>query len=178
MSVSAHGWVVVGTVMSVVACSQLSCGERTSIDEHPADADAPSAPVAPAEPHEAGASSGQETPSADSLMTQGRALYNAHCLICHQADGAGMPNFQPSLIDSEVVANDPDRLLRMVLYGVGAGPNALALSGNYSGAMNAFGHLPDEDLAALLSFVRMEWGGAEEPVTVSDIERVRAASAE
>jgi mono/diheme cytochrome c family protein len=89
-----------------------------------------------------------------------------------------MPNFQPSLVDSEVVANDPDRLIRMVLYGVGAGPNALPPSGDYSGAMNAFGHLPDKDLAALVSFVRMEWGGAAEPVSVEDIERVRAASAE
>jgi len=107
---------------------------------------------------------------------RGRALYDQHCLVCHQPDGSGVPRLQPSLVDSEMVASDGDAVIRIVLRGVRFGPDALPGSEEYTGFMNSFGHLPDEDLAALISFVRMEWGDAEQGVSVEDIARVRAES--
>jgi mono/diheme cytochrome c family protein len=43
--------------------------------------------------------------------------------------------------------------------------------------MPPLGGLGDEDIAAVVSFVRAQWGGQSQPVTAADVKRVRDAPA-
>jgi len=145
-----------GAVLSACGESGASSADQTPQGEAPSSSEAMPAPAVTEE-----------------QLARGRTLYNEHCLVCHQPDGFGVPGIQPPLVDSDIVVNDPDRMIRMVIRGVGGGPGAMQSSGMYGGVMNAFGHLPDEDLAAMLTFVRVEFGDAEEGVTTEDIAGIR-----
>lgn len=163
MSASESARVLSMALLALTAAVMSSCGESGATNaDHTPERDAP--PPAEAQPAPA---------VTEEQLAHGRTLYNEHCLECHQPDGYGVPGVQPPLVDSHIVRRDPDRMIRMVIRGVGGGPGAMRSSGMYGGVMNAFGHLSDEDLAALLSFVRVEFGGVDEGVTTEDIARIR-----
>jgi mono/diheme cytochrome c family protein len=78
----------------------------------------------------------------------------------------------PSLAGNSVVnAKDPSSLIRIVLAGSAmpsteSRPSALAMPG--------FGwRLSDDNVAALLSFVRSSWGNRGEAVTSAQVAKVR-----
>jgi mono/diheme cytochrome c family protein len=106
----------------------------------------------------------------------GAALYAARCAACHQASGAGVPGAFPPLAGSEWVAGDAARLVAIVLHGL-TGPITV-MGAAYNGAMPAFGaQLTDGEIAAVLSHVRKQWGGADAAaVEVAAASRVRAAT--
>jgi len=78
----------------------------------------------------------------------GGGVYADTCAMCHQPDGAGIPGTFPALTESEIASGDASSMISFVLGG--------------SGAMPAFSYLSDEDLAAVLSYVRSEFAGATE----------------
>ncbi len=82
----------------------------------------------------------------------GQALYEAHCLTCHQADGRGVPRMQPPIKGSEIVIGNADTLVAYTFLGSGEDP------GNWANAMPGFQQLSDADLAALLTYVRESFG--------------------
>jgi mono/diheme cytochrome c family protein len=55
--------------------------------------------------------------SAVDFNPRGLELYNLYCLACHQVDGSGVPNLQPSLLQSERLKNDDAHILRLILQG-------------------------------------------------------------
>jgi mono/diheme cytochrome c family protein len=67
-------------------------------------------------------------------------------------------------------------LIQIVLHGV-QGP--LTVNGtSFSGAMPAFGtQLSDAEIAALLTYVRSQWGNAGAAVSVAQVAAQRAATA-
>ena len=86
----------------------------------------------------------------------------AHCVTCHQESGLGMPNVYPPLVDSPWVTGNEDRLIKLTLHGLW-GP--LEVNGTtFDPAkgvppMTAFkSMLKDEEVAAVLSYVRNTWG--------------------
>ena len=102
----------------------------------------------------------------------GARLYANNCLACHQKNGEGVPNVQPPLAGTPVPVGDPGELLGWVLYG--ERPASLP-RGRYSGVMPQFSYLSDEDLAALLSYVRSNFGNAAPPITPAMVAAARAA---
>lgn len=108
-----------------------------------------------------------------SAQDRGAALYAEHCATCHQADGYGVPYFQPSLRDSAIVAGPPDWPIRYVLQGSDARDPAWGES-DYDNVMPAFAALTDEQIAALVSFVRARFGGGAGPVAPDRVAAVRA----
>lgn len=113
-------------------------------------------------------------PVSDQIFTAGAAVYAAHCLACHQTDGSGVPHLYPAMYESPSVADpNPARLIRAIVHGVGA-PNdkTLPRTGEYGAAMAAFGHLGDEELAALVTYTRLRWGDAA-PITPGNIAAAR-----
>lgn len=67
--------------------------------------------------------------------------------------------------------------VQILLHGLN-GPIEVA-GATYNGAMPAFGEqLNDAELAALLSFVRGEWGNSSPAVDVDVVQSARKASAE
>ncbi len=105
----------------------------------------------------------------------GKALYEATCLACHQPNGMGQDGLAPPLVDTEWVAGPEERLIRIILQGL-RGP--ITVKGEkFELDMPSLGVLDDEQIAAVLTYVRREWGHAFPPVTPDAVKRVRAATA-
>jgi putative membrane-bound dehydrogenase-like protein len=109
----------------------------------------------------------------------GETIYEMACLPCHQPEGKGLPGVYPPLVGSEFVRGDTARLIRIVLHGL-SGPITVAGKefGNTPAAvpMPAMGGLEDVQLAALLTYVRAEFGGGAGAVAPDEVARVRAAT--
>ena len=101
---------------------------------------------------------------------RGRALYALACAQCHQPSGRGEEGKAPPLRFSPFVLGDADRLARIVRWGL---EGEVEIDGvRWDGEMPAWGS-SDQDLAALLTYLRREWGHGAEPV---DVAAVRAVS--
>jgi putative membrane-bound dehydrogenase-like protein len=108
-------------------------------------------------------------------LDRGRQLYADTCAECHQAKGQGVEGVFPPLVESEFVL-DPqaESLIRIVLDGL-TGPVEVR-GERYDGFMPPFGHLSDDELAALLSYVRSAWGNDADPVPPALVQKVRRAT--
>ena len=108
-------------------------------------------------------------------LARGKKTYEAVCGICHGPDGLGKPGQAPPLAGSEwVVAKGVNRLAHIPLAGL-AGPIQVA-GKEWSLNMAAMGAaLPDDSLAAVLTYIRSSWGNQAPPVAGGDIKKIRAA---
>jgi mono/diheme cytochrome c family protein len=104
---------------------------------------------------------------------RGKAVFENVCALCHNPDGAGKPNQAPPLIGSEWVVGSPARMIRIPLAGL-AGP--ITVKGQeWNLAMPAMGAaLSDEDLAAVLTYMRQSWGNKGSEITPEQVKAVRA----
>jgi mono/diheme cytochrome c family protein len=116
----------------------------------------------------------QPKSGAASMMALGKARYEAICGICHGTDGLGKPGMAPPLAGSEWVnAKGHNRLAHITLTGLIGPINVAGKEWNMSmAAMGA--SLPDDDLAAVLTYIRSSWGNKAAPVTGDDIKAIRA----
>ena len=121
----------------------------------------------------AGCGGGASPGAAAPVASPGARLYLSNCVACHQPHGEGLRGVQPPLAGTPVAIGDAAQLLAWVMFG--RRPAALP-KGAYSGLMPQFGYLADEELAALLSYVRSNWGNAAAPVTAAMVARARAAN--
>jgi mono/diheme cytochrome c family protein len=107
-------------------------------------------------------------------LRRGGALYEQHCVQCHGADGKGQGRDWPPLAGNiSVTAPYPGNVIHMVLEG-GFAP---ATQGNpRPHGMPPFGQtLNDDDVAAVVSYVRNSWGNAAGGVTSLQVKQARAA---
>lgn len=102
---------------------------------------------------------------------------DGHCATCHGADGRGTANIYPSLVNTDWISDD-ERLIKIVLKGLW-GP--IEVNGvKFDGAtgtppMPGFaGQLDDEEVAAVLSYVRQSFGNRGEFVSPEKVGEVRA----
>jgi mono/diheme cytochrome c family protein len=116
----------------------------------------------------------------DEVYRLGKMVYEtkANCMVCHQANGLGLPNQFPPLAGSEwVLAKEPGRIIRIVLDGL-QGP--ITVSGKEFGQATMVPwkeNLTDEDIAAVLTYVRKTWGNNAPEVTSERVKAVRAKEA-
>ncbi len=106
----------------------------------------------------------------------GGQLYTLYCSACHAADGKGATGGAfPPLAASPWLSGDPDRAAKIVLHGIHGPIDVLGKTYNLEmppqGAM-----LPDDQIAAILTFVRSSWGNSAPPVTAAFIKATRAAT--
>lgn len=116
------------------------------------------------------------TASQQSLFETGSTLYAVVCAACHQVDGRGLEGLAPPLLDSEWVLGPSTRPVRIVLHGV-RGPIQV-LGKTHTGDMPPLGVLPDDQIAAILTYVRRAWGHTASPVTPEEVKSIRTATAE
>lgn len=91
----------------------------------------------------------------------GEAVYRAQCMSCHQESGEGISGVFAPLVGSPVVEGPVSGLVEVVLAGQGEMPGFSAL-------------LSDEEIAAVASYVRREWGRGTDPsVAVATVASVR-----
>ena len=103
---------------------------------------------------------------------------HSHCMTCHLSHGKGNGNVYPSLVNSPWVNGSEERLVKMALHGMWG---KITVNGKtYDPArgvppMTAFRSLlKDEELAAVLTFVRNTWDNQSSPIHPETIKKVRA----
>ena len=108
---------------------------------------------------------------ADDLMAKGEAVFLANCSACHQPTGVGLPGAFPPLAESDFLKGDRKQVMSAAMFGL-SGP--ITVNGvEYNGVMPSLGHLPDEDLAAALTYVFGSWGNNGAAVSVEEVAALR-----
>jgi len=108
----------------------------------------------------------------DATMTMGKNIFADECSGCHTPNGKGTPNMFPSVNGSAVVQqSDPTTMLRVVLRGARSVGTDKAPT---APAMPAFSwYLNDEQVAAVVTYVRNAWGNSAPPVSADDVAKTR-----
>ncbi|TAE32590.1 MAG: dehydrogenase [Cytophagales bacterium] len=113
------------------------------------------------------------------LFAKGRQLYLATCSGCHGTDGMGMARFAPPLSNSHWVTGDAKRLALIMLHGM-EGP--VDVAGKVYNApdilpvMPAHSTLDDASIAAILTYIRNEWGNQAGPLDRKTVGMTRVLS--
>ena len=115
--------------------------------------------------------------AADQTMKVGAKIYADECSGCHTPNGKGIPGLFPSLDGSPVVQqNDATTLMHIVLRGARSVGTEQAPT---APAMPEFGWLlRDDQVAAVLSYIRNAWGNAAPSVSADEVSKARHALVE
>ena len=107
----------------------------------------------------------------DELMAKGEAVFLANCAACHQPTGLGLAGAFPPLAGSDFLKGDRKAVMSAALFGL-SGP--VTVNGvEYNGVMPSMGHLPNDDLAAALTYVFGAWGNDGSAVSVAEVAALR-----
>ena len=112
--------------------------------------------------------------SGAAAKVDGKQLFSTKCAACHQATGLGVPGVFPPLAGSEWVVGDGKVLTNILLHGVNG---ELVVKGStYKGAMPAWKAMNDDELAAVMSYIRGEWGNQAAPIKPETVKAQRDAT--
>lgn len=98
-----------------------------------------------------GAASSSTAPlTKEDLMANGKEVYGRMCVVCHQANGQGMPPAFPPLAGSKVANGPVQDHIKIVL------------KGRPGTAMQPFElQLNDKDIASVITYERNSWGNGQ-----------------
>ncbi|MGA8260775.1 MAG: cytochrome c [Arenicellales bacterium] len=106
----------------------------------------------------------------------GRAVFEQNCSSCHQGEGQGLHDTFPPLAGNPDLFIDRMFPVYVVLNGL-QGPLTVK-GGHYQGVMPPFDHLPDAEIAAVITYVRAAWGNdGLRPAGFSDIDEAAVKDA-
>jgi mono/diheme cytochrome c family protein len=107
-----------------------------------------------------------------SVMTAGQAIYRDQCSACHGLEGGGVAMLFPSLAQSALAhASDPTSAIRLVLRG---GRSVATNAEPTAPGMPSFAwQLNDEQVAAVLTYIRNAWKTAGAPVSAEMVGKNR-----
>lgn len=112
------------------------------------------------------------------LVNNGSVIFKNLCSTCHGADAKGiaiggkdMP--APPLSGAPDVNGDPDKLIRILLYGLSGPVNGK----KYADVMPALGANDDEYIASAISYIRNDFGNSAATVKPEDVKRIRMETA-
>ena len=110
-----------------------------------------------------------------SVLARGHSIYGDQCAKCHQGNGLGQPPGYPPL------ANNPSIEMESAVN-----PIRMVLNGGYppqtTGNPRPYGMPPfaqvmsDEDIAAVVTYIRVAWGNHGQPVSASEVNALRSAA--
>lgn len=108
----------------------------------------------------------------DPAMRAGQTVYVANCTACHGADGTGVSGLFPALKGSPSAQSvEPTSLIRVVIEGAQSVATDRAPTG---ASMPAFGwKLSDDEVAAVVTYIRNSWGNAAAAVSAGDVGKAR-----
>lgn len=98
----------------------------------------------------------------DAQGLDGKAVYARNCAACHQVSGGGIPGAFPALRDNAFVQGDPVAVIATVLKG--------------RGGMPTFAEFNDDEIAAVITYIRHTWSNRGSPVSEKEVQSVRSKS--
>jgi mono/diheme cytochrome c family protein len=122
-----------------------------------------------------GAGSGGAAAAPDPMVI-GKRVFTQNCIVCHQQTGLGVPGQFPPLAGSEWVLSQDwhgdNHIVNIVLHGF---HGAVTVKGEqFNNVMAPWGKvLKDEQIAAVLTYVRNEWGNKAPPITKDFVAKIR-----
>lgn len=111
------------------------------------------------------------SPAEVNRFLRGEALYSV-CATCHMPDGQGQPGVYPPLAGSPRTLGDERALIRILLHGMDGRLDRGGYVYNELMPPAAFG--ADDEIAAVLTYIRRAWGNDAGPVTPESVARERA----
>lgn len=110
-------------------------------------------------------------PARPRARARGAEAFAQQCGVCHLADGSGSEGMVPALKGSPVVSGEPATFAKLLLHGPAAvlPPERM----RYENDMPSFEALSDEELAALMTYVRQTFGKGGPPVTSTQVKALR-----
>jgi mono/diheme cytochrome c family protein len=108
----------------------------------------------------------------DPQMKAGAAIYRDQCSACHQIDGKGVANLFPALAgSSQARSDDPATAIRVILQGA----RSVATKDEPTGpGMPSFAwQLTDDQVAAVVTYIRNAWGSAASAVSADTVSKSR-----
>ncbi len=111
---------------------------------------------------------------APNVMGLGRVIYRMNCAGCHGPGGRGeLPAYPPLAQNHSIEMESAVNAIRMVLNG-GYPPQTTGNHRPYG--MPPFAQIMnDEDIAAVVTYIRMSWGNRGRPVTAAEVNPLRLA---
>jgi cbb3-type cytochrome c oxidase subunit III len=112
------------------------------------------------------------SPTAAAASPDGSAIFASKCAVCHQVNGAGAGPYPPLAGNADVTSADTATAIATVLNGR-SGP--IHVNGKtFSGAMPAWkDQLSNDDIAAVLTYVRSAWTNKAAAVTTDQVAVAR-----
>jgi len=104
--------------------------------------------------------------------SDGARVYITNCSSCHQLDGRGVPGAFPPLAGNPTATGDPARAIAIVK---GGSRGKIRVRGrSYDGVMPAWqGLISDEDIAAVVTYIRGAWNNGAPPVSAAGVKAIR-----
>lgn len=104
-------------------------------------------------------------------MAEGQEPYLRYCASCHGNQGQGKPPAFPPLAGSEWLDQPPEALAIVVLAGL---RGEIEVAGErYRGFMPPMRHLSDDDIAAIVGFLKDRWADGGEHLDAAQVAAVR-----
>ena len=108
------------------------------------------------------------------LVSLGKTVYDVRCASCHGAQGEGKPPHWPPLANNQSIEMESAvNPIRMVLNG-GYPPSTKGNPRPY-GMPPFAGLLSDNEVAAVVSYIRTAWGNRGTPVSAREANELRSA---
>jgi len=106
------------------------------------------------------------------VLANGKKVYTKYCLACHMADGGGVQNMNPPLINTSYVLGNQTKLIKIILNGMSEG---VEIDGEtYTNIMPPHNFLTDQEVADVLTYVRNSFGNKAAPIKVTEVKASRA----
>ncbi|NJM26880.1 MAG: cytochrome c [Bacteroidia bacterium] len=113
----------------------------------------------------------QAQSASQASLDRGKIVYETYCLVCHQADGTGVPGMNPPLTKTKWVLGEKLPLINIVLKGM---DEEIEISGDfYNNLMPPHDHLTDQEIADVLTYVRNNFGNKASTITIDEVKKAR-----
>lgn len=125
---------------------------------------------------------GAPAPSAapEALSSNGATLFAENCAICHQETGEGVPRQFPPLAGNPDLFKSHDFPALVILHGL---RGKIEVGGNtYNSDMPGFDFLTNEEIAAIVTYIRSAWGNDKlrpaglSPLDAAAVKQVRLSN--
>jgi mono/diheme cytochrome c family protein/glucose/arabinose dehydrogenase len=107
------------------------------------------------------------TPVEQERFAAGQEVFKNLCEACHLADGRAQQGVAPALSGSAEVVGPPAVTIRILLHGK---EGSIGLMPAHADALS------DEEIAAVLTYIRRAWGQTASPIEAGAVKEVRSAT--